>query len=539
VSHSWKIVDYKGHAPSPRSHHAACSIDNLMIVHGGEGIKPSSSSHHSFRKPDESFSSDGFRYPTDRLTGQMKGVCPGDNIVGSKLKQDNMRVKQPSAAATMASIQLNNLSTAQGSKMFLPSETDPTLNASQISTHNNNNYNTNTNTSNKESLPLITCFDDLYALDTFSQIWYPISCALSPLPRKGHSLNTGYLSPLGDHHSSMGEKELYLIMFGGYSIENITLSNSVFVCEAQSILNYYEQSKRIYHDQQQQLEQEQNNIKRKPHPHATVPFPDHLKESDIPPIVWRSLTCRGNPPSPRYRHSSCIVSGNSGETLLVIFGGIGKDPKYALNDIFILDIQNQTWITLANGNDCLMSGVGGDGPIAGLYGHVSFPVMKLPTVHSPSHYQQHGHENEETFITYPKYDIMVFGGSSNTASLKSDCSPYLYAFDLSSHQWRRVNTGHFFPALRCNHSLAVIEGWAPYNAMIQNQVEEDEEGNPVGNKNRQTFSSLDQSAAIIFGGVGPVKSYSDTWTLNLQWKSAGTEQYDNSIEQLIQENIQQ
>jgi hypothetical protein len=82
---AWSLVDCQGKVPPARSYHAACSIENLMVIHGGEGIKQSSSSYHRLSS-DDGVSSDGGKLnQPHRSIGVMKGVCPGDNIQSIKL----------------------------------------------------------------------------------------------------------------------------------------------------------------------------------------------------------------------------------------------------------------------------------------------------------------------------------------------------------------------------------------------------------------------------------------------------------------------
>jgi hypothetical protein len=86
-----------------------------------------------------------------------------------------------------------------------------------------------------------------------------VRCSLAPLPRKGHTLNT-----------IMIHQALHLVVFGGYSIENITLSNTLLVCDCKKIQEYYEISKKI------QLKKKNNQI-----------IKGYQKEYDLQSIVWR------------------------------------------------------------------------------------------------------------------------------------------------------------------------------------------------------------------------------------------------------------
>ena len=90
-------------------------------------------------------------------------------------------------------------------------------------------------------------------------------------------------------------------------------------------------------------------------------------------VVWRTLSCTGNGPSPRYRHTCTLIqNGNpkTDEDLLIIFGGIGEN-MCCLNDLYIFDLGNMNWVDLGIPT--------GDIP-APLFGHTSFPVRSGPSV---------------------------------------------------------------------------------------------------------------------------------------------------------------
>ncbi len=84
----WTITPCFGEIPPARSFHAACSIENLMIIHGGEGVhEPKSAaishpiSHSTHQKSEKSLDSNSDdRIVVDRNSGTMKGVCPLDSI---------------------------------------------------------------------------------------------------------------------------------------------------------------------------------------------------------------------------------------------------------------------------------------------------------------------------------------------------------------------------------------------------------------------------------------------------------------------------
>ncbi|RYH09126.1 hypothetical protein EON65_40405, partial [archaeon] len=70
----------------------------------------------------------------------------------------------------------------------------------------------------------MSSLDDMYALDCSSLTWIKLPLTLGPLPRRGHTLNTCHV---------YGKPSLLLL--GGYSIETMVVSNSVLVCEMDSI----------------------------------------------------------------------------------------------------------------------------------------------------------------------------------------------------------------------------------------------------------------------------------------------------------------
>ena len=144
------------------------------------------------------------------------------------------------------------------------------------------------------------CFDDMHVFNSVTCRWSQTICSLSPLPRKGHSLSVGRL-----RHGGSMERQDSLILFGGYSSSSNMMSNSLHVCSVADAL--------------------------------------------AGKAVWRTLSCKGSLPCPRYRHT-CVVlkSGNlkTKEDLLVIFGGIGESMQ-CLNDLHILDLGSLTWTPLA------------------------------------------------------------------------------------------------------------------------------------------------------------------------------------------------
>jgi hypothetical protein len=451
----------------------------------------------------------------------------------------------------------------------------------------------------------------MYALDTQEMMWFPIKCALAPLPRKGHTLNLVMLN-----------NRRHFLVFGGYSSENVTLSNTLLVCDAEKVKEYCEVSKKlVYKQREDEKERErQREVFGTANTNTVIPATDTLvaggggggggsststpkassskhhrshhrdfhqqqsmkpmnKDYDLQAVVWRTLQCKGQAPTPRYRHTATVVPGSVGESLLIIVGGIGKESQVALQDVYILDIENLCWITLKNGPDALSRGLGGDGPVAGIFGHTAFPIIKKihPTssttmaVASSSNGKnkkttQRGgpsatqsissrmvNNNGETDDFFnnnnnqsSQYELLVFGGSSNPTAMKSHCYSSLFAFDVTSHDWRRVTTGYAFPNSRSNHSVTMIQGWAPFHEMPYHSHHMSKQNRQVVmNKHTHTITNgfiannqiSNGSCAVIFGGVGALMA-ADTWALDLQWRPAGVGQYDQNTNQMVQQRME-
>jgi hypothetical protein len=339
------------------------------------------------------------------------------------------------------------------------------------------------------------CLDDLHVLDTISMEWYKMKCILSPLPRKGHTLSM--LPIQGAEHA---------VIFGGYSIENVTLSNSLHVCEAEKIYEHYVAKRDLGHKSKQQAQGAQS---------THVGVIKALKNDNIDPIMWRTLSTSGAPPTPRYRHSSTLIHSADGTPLLVVMGGIGMDATVALSDIYLLDLNSLHWTQPLTGSDALAEGIGGDGPVSGLYGHVAFAVSAMGDP------------------TSQEFELLVFGGSANPNSGQSNCNQSIFAFNMEHHTWRRVPTGYAFPSARANHSAALVQGWAPLHDTPSAVIGADGKATSAHGIAvqgvRPQAGGGNSVCAVIFGGLDSIQCASDTWALDLKWRKSGVEQYDISV----------
>eukprot|EP01034_Spumella_vulgaris_P024323 gene24323-30646_t len=333
------------------------------------------------------------------------------------------------------------------------------------------------------------CLDDMYMLDTTTREWFRIHTALAPLPRKGHSMCVAQI-----------DGAAHIVIFGGYSMDNLTLSNSVHVCAVSKLVQYCANNRQNATVLESQ----------------TISKTTSAKSVTNQSVVFRTLNCKGTSPSPRYRHSCTIVEDVSrGEQILVIIGGIGKDVSVSLCDVHLLNLSSFQWLPVKNGSDGLLQGLSGEGPANGIYGHAAFAVRKAMNAVDATN------SDADDLHT----ELLVYGGSSNASAGKTNCHRFIYAFDMSSHNWRKVSTGFAFPAARNNHSATVVAGWAPTNEV------------PNGRPRTQSALSPQSAAVVIFGGVNSIMCASDTWALDLQWRPAGVEGYDGHATQRVQEEL--
>lgn len=384
----------------------------------------------------------------------------------------------------------------------------------------------------------MSCFDDLFLFDLVDHVWYDIKSNLAPLPRKGHSMNLANLGTSGDSSKQC------LLVFGGFSTDNLTVSNTVLACFTDPIRRYVQKSQQILADGKKISDYEQqaagSKVKRA-----------YNEKYDLQPIVWRTLPCRGTAPAGRFRHSSSIVRDNSGADLLVIIGGIGLDQSRPLNDVHILQCDTMTWLHLESHQEGLAKGISIDGPFNGIYGHSAFPFF-----HAGHHNPQLSLlDNEESKLqnSDEHQEIIVFGGSYDTASSKSSCYPGLFAYNYRKDIWRRVSTGHSYPISRTGHSCVVLPGWSPSfdtpfgptktaAATATNKSLGTPKLSAVGGAGQMQetsraslpVSDYTRCSVLIFGGVTAAMTVQDLWALDLQYRDAGLDQYDNNTHQVIQ-----
>lgn len=355
-----------------------------------------------------------------------------------------------------------------------------------------------------------------------SLTWFRFRSSLAPLPRKGHTLNLVNLH--GD-----SDKASFLV-FGGYSIDNLTVSNSVLVCSSEHVLRYYNTSQAI-------LKAGLNIADYESSSGGEVKKPLN-EQYDLQPIVWRTLKCKGKAPCGRYKHSSTVVMDNSGAHLLIIVGGLGMDTSRPLNDIHILQCDTLTWIALESHKEGPQRGISLDGPSGGIFGHTAFPFLQYTS--SLNMDQEDLQQSQE---------ILLFGGSYDPASAKSSCYSSLFSYNYNEHTWRTIHSGHEYPSSRTNHTATSVVGWAPVfevpfqpgmTAMTPTPNSSSSQltkNKPETNNNNTSGADLNRNCIVVFGGVTAISAANDTWALDLQWRTAGLDQYDNNLDKMVMSGV--
>lgn len=99
INSSCTLLPSKGDVPLARSFHAACALDELMIIHGGEGLQAAASqAGQSADLGAEDSSSqvtsrpDGAEAPKYRVSQALEGICPGDSIQPNKVGANTRKV---------------------------------------------------------------------------------------------------------------------------------------------------------------------------------------------------------------------------------------------------------------------------------------------------------------------------------------------------------------------------------------------------------------------------------------------------------------
>jgi len=241
--------------PSPRSLHAACSIDeeNMLIVHGGEGLAtatPRSLLNYSASPAHavlERRSSSSKIFSSSTGSSSTSTVCPGDSIGSTSTRRAQL------ATQTLGEV--------------------------------------------------VRCLDDMYIMylqiDPVRQqargTWHNLPISLAPFARCGHTLtrvpkvassnnnnenSNQDITSVSSSTTAAGNGRGSICLFGGYNRETGTCGNSIHVISVSDLLD-----------------------------HVNSKYKQGHSSDKAQPLWWRTMACQGKPPAPRYRHSASLLQG--------------------------------------------------------------------------------------------------------------------------------------------------------------------------------------------------------------------------------------
>lgn len=245
-----------------------------------------------------------------------------------------------------------------------------------------------------------------------------------------------------------------------------------------------------------------------------------------------------------FRHSACTIPMSQNRCQLIIFGGMTKNSASTstttttataagckvMHDLYILDLNRFTWIVPNAGSDALADGIHAVGP-APIFGHVALAVKNMVTPHEVA--------TRTLDSNCGRYDMLIYGGSTNPVKPSAGCQFGLFQFNTEAHTWRKANTGFLFPPERCGHSLSVCVGWSPiYNypsqtISVTNAVRSEERAISLSQSQGLVSSTKDIQAkassedglrccAVIFSGLSNLERASEVWCLDMTpGRSAG------------------
>ena len=413
-SGQWTQWSCTGNEPAPRAHHACCSYDDrYMFVQGGE-----CTDLWGKNQPDEANTGAA----GGKKHGEMRQVCMGDSIA------------------------MNSF----GSKMHI--------------TH-----------ANRGEGFYLRCLDDLYMLDMSTKYWTKVPSSLSPLPRRGHTLNVVTLD-VGSTHKG---KRDYLFLFGGFNAEDNVVGNSVHICKVDDA-------------------------------------------TGSRGVAWRLLPCTGDLPEPRHRHTTTPVWSSADKRgppdCMVVMGGLDKH-NCPLADCYVLDLKTLVWTRGSTGTSV---------EVPGVYGHVAFSAPPFGTKYSHC----------DTQVASTTLVIFGGSTNPSNACLDCLQKMYAYDLTQkkwatvdTGYEYPAQRSGHSVALV----SGWAPENASP-PPIVPNS---DEDNNGTTRSHAETLKDLNRqssrdkvgsASALIFGGLN-ANSMCQThvWALDLEWRVSGVGQYDDSL----------
>lgn len=486
-AHKYEQNDMKS-LPCPRTLHAACMVDSIMLIHGGESDIPLPiDSEQSIKsslpvlisvQPAHADSQSTSSHSAAQPLPVHGGVLSGDTILNHKA---DPRVVYADKQADHSK-----------SKSVGGSGTDQA---------------THKPISHTPSTPSTRTLDDLFGYNTQTNEWKKLLCGLSPLPRKGHTMCVAsvQLGTTGTPHTGSE----CVLMFGGYCKESESVSNTVLICPMYDLLATFFNSGNT-------------GI-------GSTGTAHPVNRS----CTWRTLVTTGPSPPARYRHAATILHMPSLNThYLCIFGGMSNHHK-GLCDVHLLDLNTLTWSQVHRRTES------GEWPDP-VYGHSGFSGPSKDQVVTSTGL---GMGMDQV--------LLVFGGMGIEGHTNEDedeesesirCRNALLECDVLRGVWRRLTGSLSAPTARVSHAASVCTGYSlshplpvpltagaprPDARTMLSMMQNDNKAMKV--HDTSLGGGRQYGVVVMYGGRSESLYPADCWALDLTWRVPGIDGYDQSV----------
>jgi len=455
----WQKLKSDGHRPSARIGHSACSRGHSLILFGGIEAGLRMNSVHS--------------YDVARSSWQLyncQGDMPSPRAYHACCVYDERYMIVQGGECT--DLWVNGAGKKKSSEVCMGDSI--AINATKDTVRLQQGATPRVDEGGETMSTQLRTLDDLYCLDLDTKSWSKVQSKLSPLPRKGHTLNMLRLN-------LTGQPKDYCVLFGGLATDKNLVGNSVHVC----------------------------------------PAADVVKGN----VAWRLLACSGDLPGARYRHTSTALhsSTNRGMAVpdrLVVYGGLDHHSN-PLSDIHVLDLTTFVWTRYdPSGSQ--------DPPM--VYGHVAFatPPKGIPAEAS---------SDESSQPTCTAVTIFGGSTNGSKASLDClqkmynfDLSTKQWSIVESSFQYPAQRSGHACAIIEgwCPENSAPIKGMTSDDLTAY-----DRKGMTMGLKMGSGIQSM-----VLFGGLNASSiCRADVWALDLQWRPQGVASFDNTVNNVAKQEL--
>ena len=449
----WHKLESLGHRPGAREGHAACSRKQSMMLFGGveAGLRMNGVHEFNVHAGHWGLWSCTGEAPAPRA---FHALCSyNDKYMFVQGGECTDRWTPPAAAGDMTQV-------CMGDSIAMNNFRNPTK----------VEHSTQGSAPGEGSLAL-RCLDDLHMLDLESKHWTKVASSLSPLPRRGHSLNVVTLNL-----QNRGNKN-FLFLFGGFSPDTNVVGNSVHICKTEDATNSRG-------------------------------------------VAWRLLPCTGALPPARHRHTATPVwsapDARGSADLIVVSGGL-DEKNNVLSDLYVLDLKTLVWT---------VGGEGGSVEPPTVYGQQAFSAPPVGLMVQPGELR--------TYVADTAVVLFGGSSNSSNACLDCMQKMYAYdvlskkwSVVDTGFEYPAQRSGHAMTLIRgwapenSTPSIPASENGSSngnsssINDVLAKRVPKE-----------HTFGAT----ALVFGGLNANSMCrADVWALDLEWRLSGVAQYDDSI----------